>query len=116
MSDYWDRFKTPSGTWVTFKEPGDQVIGRIIELREGKDFNKNPCPELVIDKGDGTSVVLTAGQKMLQIALMEKAPMVGDRIRIVYTGNGEPRQAGQQAPKMFTVDVKTQADHEISPF
>ncbi len=106
MTDFpWDDF-TQSGEWVRFDQPGDGVIGTIKAVRQGTDFNGNPCPELVLEVSDeGDEQTLTAGQKMLQSALAEKRPQVGDRIRVIYTGNGEAKQ-GRNPAKLFTVDVK----------
>ena len=94
------------GDYVRFNEPGDGVIGTIKAVREGRDFNGNACPELVLEVDDnGAEQTVTAGQVMLRAALAEKRPQVGQRIRIVYTRNG-PVGAGGNPAKEFTVDVK----------
>lgn len=101
----WDKYANAGSQWATFKEVGDHVVGTIRIIRDGKDFNKNPCPELVLDDGNGGSVIVTAGQVMLRNALIEAAPNVGDRVRIMFTGLGEAR-GGFNPPKLFTVEVK----------
>lgn len=106
MSDFdWTNFKQ-TGDWITFDEVGDQVIGTVTAVRVGKDFNGNPCPELVIDlEDDGGEKTLTAGQKVLQSKLAEEAPQVGDRIWILYSGVGDARP-GRAPAKLFEVKVK----------
>jgi hypothetical protein len=111
MSDFeWNNY-TQTGDWVQFKEVGDGVIGVIKAIREGQDFNQNPCPELIIETDDGEEKTLTAGQVMLKAALAEKAPQVGDKIRVVYSSIGVARP-GKAPAKMFTVDVKP-GPHEV---
>jgi len=106
MSEFnWDDY-AQAGDWVSFNEVGDQVVGRIKSVRIGTDFNGNPCPELVLEVNDeGDEQTLTAGQVMLKAALAEKAPRVGDRIRIIYSGIGDAKP-GRAPAKLFQVDVK----------
>jgi hypothetical protein len=101
-----------NGDYATFKEVGDQVVGIIKAVREGRDFNGNPCPELILETGDdGDETTVTAGQVLLKAALAEKAPQVGDKIRITYSGVGDAKP-GKAPAKLFTVDVKA-GPHEI---
>lgn len=109
MSFEYDRY-LDSGDYVKFNEVGDQVIGVIKEVREGKDFNRQPCPELVLETDDGEKT-LTAGQVRLKAELAEKRPQVGDKIRVVYSGVGDAKP-GNAPPKLFTVDVK-EGPHEM---
>lgn len=100
----YDRYT--SGDFVKFENVGDAVVGIIKEIREGKDFNSNPCPLLVLEVSDeGDEKTLTAGQVLLKAALAEKAPQVGDKVRITYSGIGEAKP-GKAPAKVFTVDVK----------
>ncbi len=111
MSFNYDKYKG-GGDYASFTEVGDSVVGVIKEVREGKTYNGDPCPELVLEVGDeGDEVTLTAGQVMLKAALAEKAPQVGDKIRVVYSGTGDSR-AGRTPPKLFTVDIKP-GPHEL---
>jgi hypothetical protein len=80
-------------------------------VRQGSDFNQNPCPELVLEQDDGEEITVTAGQVMLKRALAEKAPQTGDKIRITYSGVGDGRP-GRAPAKLFTVDVKP-GPHEV---
>jgi hypothetical protein len=104
MSYDWDQHKQ-TGDWITFDSVGDQIIGEIIAIRTGKDFNQNPCPELVIRTDDGDEKTLTAGQVRLKSELAAQAPQVGDRIRIVYSGVGESKP-GKAPAKLFDVAVR----------
>ena len=110
MSFDYDQY-TQSGDWVRFENVGDGIVGIIKEVREGKDFNGNPCPELILEDGEGEEKTLTAGQVMLKAALAEKAPQKGDKVRIVYSGVG-PAKPGKAPAKEFTVEVKP-GPHEL---
>lgn len=98
----WNEYKS-TGDWITFENVGDRAVGQILAIRQGQDFNGNPCPELVIrtDEGDKT---LTAGQKVLRARLAEEGPQVGDRIAIVYSGVGDAKP-GRAPAKLFDVSV-----------
>lgn len=104
MTYNWDEFKN-TGDFVSFKEVGDQIVGVIKAIRTGHDFNGNPCPELIVTDDEGEDRTVTAGQVLLKTALAEKAPQVGDRIRITYSGIGDAKP-GKAPAKQFTVDVK----------
>lgn len=94
-----------SGSFVKFDEIGDSVEGEVVLVQEGQDFNGNPCPELIIETpGAGTKTV-TAGQAMLKVALAEKQPQKGDRVRITYSGHGEGKP-GRAPSKLFEVVVE----------
>lgn len=94
------------GDFVKFENVGDAVVGIIKEVREGKDFNGAPCPELVLEVGDdGDEKTVTAGQVRLKAELAEKRPAVGDKVRITYSGVGDSKP-GKAPPKLFTVEVK----------
>lgn len=97
-----------NGEYVKFEQVGDKIVGIVTDIREGRTFNGDPCPELILEDDDGAEHTVTAGQVLLRIALAEKVPEVGDKIRIVFSGVGEA-QPGKAAPKEFTVDVKRNA-------
>lgn len=98
----WDRFK---GDFVKFENVGDGIRGVVRSLTfDGSDFNGKDCPKLVIEEEDGSVRTVTAGQVMLQRTLAEKQPDVGDKISIVYSGNGEGKP-GRAPAKLFDVEV-----------
>ena len=100
----WDEFKN-TGDFVSFREVGASVTGVVKMIRTGTDFNNNPCPEIILEDDKGEERTVTAGQVLLKAALAEKAPQVGDKIRIVYSGVGDVRP-GKAPAKQFTVEVK----------
>lgn len=104
MSFDYDKY-AGSGDYFKFDEVGDQIIGVIKEVREGRTFNGDPCPELVLETEAGEEKTVTAGQVRLKAVLAEKRPQKGDRVRITYSGIGEAKP-GKAPPKEFTVDVK----------
>lgn len=112
-TDIWDEFTT-TGDWITFNEIGDSVVGTVTVVRRGKDFNGNPCPELVIDVDGQGEKTLTAGQVMLKSALAEQRPGPGDRIAIVYSGVGDAKP-GKAPAKLFDVTVRRAGQPDPSP-
>lgn len=106
----YDKYSS-SGTYMKFNEIGDQIVGVIKEAREGKDYNGDPCPELVLEDEDGNERIVSAGQALLKAALAEKRPNELDKIRITYSGNSEGKP-GRNPAKQFTVDVK-EGPHEV---
>jgi hypothetical protein len=104
MTDFdWDEYAN-TGDWITFAQVGDSAVGTVKAVRRGKDFNGNPCPELVIETTDGEKT-LTAGQVMLKSALAVAQPQVGDKIAIVYSGIGDAKP-GKAPAKLFEVSVQ----------
>ena len=101
----YDKYATNGGAYMKFENVGDQIVGVIKEVREGRDFNGNPCPELVLEDDDGDERVVSAGQVLLKAALAEKAPQKGNKVRITYSGIGDAKP-GKAPAKLFTVDVK----------
>jgi len=104
VSDFpWDEY-TNNGDWITFANVGDSAVGTVKGIRRGKDFNGNPCPELLIETSDGEKTI-TVGQVMLKAALADERPQVGDKIAIVYSGVGDAKP-GKAPAKLFEVKVQ----------
>jgi len=105
-----------TGDYFKFEEVGDQIVGVVKLVREGRTFNGEPCPELVLETtGEDGSVdekTVTASQVRLKAALAEKRPQEGDKVRITYSHVGEA-SPGKAPPKEFTVDVKP-GPHELA--
>lgn len=97
--EFPDRFK--------FDTPGTSIAGEIIELRV-TDFGGTAAktPELWVRKDDGTTWSIVATQTRLRTLLAQERPNIGDRIAIVYTGDGEKTKAAFNPPKLFDVVVK----------
>ena len=113
MAFDYDKYAS-SGEYFKFEEVGDQIVGVIKEVREGRTFNGDPCPELVLEVEDDDGVdekTVTASQVLLRAALAEKRPQKGDKVRITYSGIGDAKP-GKAPPKEFTVDVK-EGPHEL---
>lgn len=100
----YDKYAT-SGDFVKFENVGDNVIGIVKDIREGRTFNGDPCPELLLEDDEGEERTVTAGQVLLKAALAEQAPQKLDRVRITYSGIGDAKP-GKAPAKLFTVEVK----------
>jgi hypothetical protein len=106
MGYNWDDYKS-AGNYVKFDDPGDKVVGDIISIRTGTDYNGNPCPELLLRDDEGEEHTLSAGQALLKSALAEQAPQVGDKLFVQYTG--EQQLTNGRTAKAFKVAVQTGA-------
>lgn len=109
MAFEWDNYGS-GRTFASFKEVGDKVRGRIIDIREGTDFNGRPCPEVEFQEDDGGVVVWTVGQVVGQQRLAEVAPQVGWYLEVRYSGHGEGKP-GRAPAKLFTVEVIDRGDN-----
>lgn len=86
----------PSGDYWKPVKVGDRIAGTIVGVGLGKDFDGQPCPQLVIDTKEGHQTV-TCGQANLKAKVMALAPRPkgGDQIAITFsaekpTGKGSP--------------------------
>lgn len=100
----WNDF-AGGGDFIKFETEGDTIVGEIVSVTKGTDFNGAPCPKLTIRTDDGDDKIVNAGQVVLQNRLAEVTPRVGERIGIVYEGPGKA-QPGKTAPKLFTITVR----------
>ncbi len=113
---------TGNSDYISWDNPGDQVVGTIKEIREETDFNNNACPELILEvNDDGDEMTLTAGQAMLKQLLAEQRPTVGQRIRITYTGDERTDRGGIK--KLFTLEttegtglIQAEVSNSTEPF
>lgn len=88
-----------------FETPGDELAGALIKYRaDGNRDDAVPC--LRIQRKDGRVFEVTAHQERLKALLAEAAPAVGDRIKIVYTGEAAKAAPGMNKAKLFTVEVR----------
>ena len=102
MSIY-DELST-GGDYVSFKEHGDKVAGDLIEVRKGKDFKGNDCPEWIGRTDDGRDHTVTCGQANLKAQALSLRPMPGDRVSVEYVRD---EKADKGMKKIFDVKVKT---------
>lgn len=117
----WDEFVPAAGDGefpdrFKFDTVGANIAGEIVELRV-TDFGgtADKSPELWVRKDDGTTWSVVATQTRLKQLLAQERPGVGDRIAIVYTGDGERTKPGFNPPKQFDVVVKRGADQPQTP-
>ena len=104
----WDEFSQGEipAVRVKFEKIGDRAVGVVTNIRITDFGGKGErTPELWIKQEDGNEVSMTASQVMLQRALASARPSVGDKIAIVYTGDGASTRAGMSPPKLFDVKV-----------
>lgn len=106
-SDFnWDEYKQPDNRFK-FETPGQSVAGTVTQIRVtdfGTGKPEDRTPELWVTTDDGTELSVTASQLALRSKLAEHRPQVGDRIAIVYTGDGVAKPP-KSAPKLFDVKV-----------
>lgn len=112
----WDEFVPAAGDGefpdrFKFDVVNASIAGEIVELRV-TDFGgtADKSPELWVRKDDGSTWSVVATQTRLKQLLAQERPIVGDRIAIVYTGDGERTKPGFNPPKQFDVVVKRGAD------
>lgn len=108
-NDPWAEMPRGDGSYIRWNDPGQQVVGTIVEMGVGNDINGNPCPQLTINTTDG-DVIVTCSQAQLRSKVIEihktVTIRVGDKFAIVYTGN--ENRAGGKTLKCFDVSHKPQ--------
>lgn len=95
--DYWKRWPAP----LTFTNPGDKAEGEVIIPVD----TRTQTPELHVRQKDGMVRVVRVTHARLHELLAEILPNAGDRIRIVYTGDGKAAP-GMSPAKQFTVQIR----------
>lgn len=94
---YWKKWPVP----LTFTEPGDEATGVIVATDDSEKW-----PVLHIQQSDGIIRVVRVTQARLHELLGEKAPDVGDKVRIRYIGPAAKAAPGMSPAKEFTVEVR----------
>jgi hypothetical protein len=97
---YWRSFPTN----VRFTEP-TEIIGVVVNLGAQHSAD-GPIPRLKIQQADGSVVVILVTWARLLDALVEKVPVVGDRIKIEYLGPAKQAAPGMRPAKEFKVAVQ----------
>ena len=102
---YWRSFNVT----VHFTEP-ITLVGTLESLAEHHDRNRDGTstrhPKLTIRDDDGQAYTIVARQARLVAELVRVKAVVGDRVRIVYTGEAEKKAPGMTPTKEFCVDVR----------
>ena len=93
----------PTGAYVKWDEPGQRIVGDVLEVRVGKSLQGDKVPEYSIRLDSGDEVIVTASQGQLKALCLKERPVAGDRVRITYTG--DQRRDGGKTLKLFTLDV-----------
>lgn len=97
----WDEFRHAENRWKP-EEKGDEIAGTIVSIRVRQWDDGGRSPELLLRADTGEEVSVTANQVQLQRKLAERAPNVGDWVKITYLGL-EKLQGGKTL-KHFDVD------------
>lgn len=105
MSFDWSKHVKPNGQWVQFDNPGDKVVGTILNIREHTfDADKGPVPIVDLDAGGEEHVSLSCAAINLRGQMAELNPQVGDKIGVKLTGL--ERLPGRPQPmKVFDVRI-----------
>lgn len=102
MSHPWDDL--PKGNYWKAENVGDKIVGVIRTVGIGRDFNGDPCPELVVDTDDGEKTITCAQANLkAQIVAMDPRPKPGDKIGITFSGK---ERAALGEKKVFTIQLK----------
>jgi hypothetical protein len=105
----WEQFSGDGGKFPEIKwkpiAAGDQIAGEVTNVRIA-DFGAEKSPELWVRTDSGEEVSVLASQTNLKRLLAQHRPNIGDRIAIVYKGDGQSSKAGFSPPKLFDVAVK----------
>jgi hypothetical protein len=108
-TDPWAEMPRGDGSFIRWTDPGQKVVGTIVEMGVGTDINGNPCPQLTVNTTDG-DVIVTCSQAQLRSKIIEihktSTINVGDKIAIIYTNN--ENRAGGKTLKCFDVSHKAE--------
>lgn len=103
MSIWDDPSLASGGDYVRFENPGDSVVGDVLNVGLHTWADGKVSAQLTIRTDDGNDVTLTAGQVRLASALREQKPEAGDRIKVVFTE--VEKRPGGKTMKHFDVNV-----------
>lgn len=91
-----------SGEFQSWDNPGESLIGDVVDVARGSDFNGNACVQLAVRTDDGDDVRWNVAQANARAQIMDLRPEVGDRIKIVFA-RLEKAEKGQK--KVFEIAV-----------
>lgn len=126
----WEDVVVPQGSFIGWGEMGQQVTGYVVGYDEtgGIDYNKQPCPQLVVEltescisfRNEGTEketiaagefATITCGQASLKRAIRAAALDVGNLVRITFDST---YKATLGTGKSFKVQVNRSARPSVS--
>jgi hypothetical protein len=126
----WEDVVVPQGTFIGWGEIGQQVTGYVLGYDEtgGVDYNKQPCPQLVIEltepcinfRKEGTEkekiaagefVTITCGQANLKRNIRAAALEVGNLVRVIFEST---YKADLGTGKSFKVQVNRSARPSVT--
>lgn len=103
MSIWDDPALASSSDFVRFENPGDSVVGDVLNVGLHTWPDGKVSAQLTIRTDDGNDVTMTAGQVRLAAALRDEKPETGDRIKVVFTEI--EKRPGGKTMKHFDVQV-----------
>lgn len=103
MTIWDDPALATSSDFVRFENPGDSVVGDVLNVGLHTWPDGKVSAQLTIRTDDGNDVTMTAGQVRLAAALREEKPEAGDRIKVTFTE--VEKRPGGKTMKHFDVQV-----------
>lgn len=107
MSDIYDDPEiVTASNFVKFENVGDKVVGDVLAVTRGQDFNGKPAVVLIVRDDSGEEKAVTCGQAQLRVKISDPVngrPRAGDRIAIVFT---KTEKVDKGTLKHFDVQVK----------
>lgn len=88
-----------------FERPGDEITGTLIKYRADGPRD-DAVPSVRLQMADGRVFEVTAHQERLKAELVKAKPAIGDKVRIVYTGEAAKAAPGMNKAKLFAVEVR----------
>jgi hypothetical protein len=83
---------------------GECLEGTVVEVtRAWSDWRSGFYPLLQIDVGEGVLRAFHAFSTVAYNEIMEKQPVPGEQIKVIYTGISEKGKEGQNPAKLFRV-------------
>lgn len=110
----WSQFAPAASAMIRWETPGQQVVGTVAAIRTHVFApERGPVPLLDLETDDGELVTVAVDKADLRRQIVDAAPQVGDRIRILFRDT-ERRPAG--VAKLFDVQVRRAAPSSEEPF
>lgn len=96
----WNEFR---GDFWQWEHEGQSLVGDVLAIGIGT-IDGRRYPELVLRTAEG-DVTLSASQVQLSRKLADDPPGIGDRVAVVYQGEGPRTNPLRNPPKQFDVAV-----------